>query len=113
MAVVTIGHHPELTAEAAISVFQKGFAGEYEVYKWNRLGRGQSLRGREEQPHRGCSQAEAGQGEDRLHLCLHHTLGADDIPGCRTVVRALFARSSYQAMVNEVKTFIENAPEFK
>lgn len=26
---------------------------------------------------------------------------------------ALFRRSSYQAMMNEVKTFIEKAPEFK
>ena len=38
MAVVTIKHKPELTAEAAMSIFQKGFTGKYEVYKWNRPG---------------------------------------------------------------------------
>jgi len=29
------------------------------------------------------------------------------------VLYSLLSRSSYRAMVNEVKTFIENAPEFK
>ena len=33
MPVVTVGHHPELTEEAAKEVFAKHFAGKYEVYK--------------------------------------------------------------------------------
>ena len=33
MANVVVGHHPELTAEGAMKVFQSHFAGKYEIYK--------------------------------------------------------------------------------
>jgi hypothetical protein len=33
MPVVNVGHHPELTLETAMEVFQKHFSGKYEVYK--------------------------------------------------------------------------------
>ena len=33
MATVTIGHHPELTAEGATEVFRRYFDGKYEVHK--------------------------------------------------------------------------------
>ncbi len=32
MAVIHLKHHPELTAEKAMEIFKKGFAGKYEVY---------------------------------------------------------------------------------
>jgi hypothetical protein len=112
MAVVTIGHHPELTAEAAMSVFQKGFTGKYEVYKWNRPGgardfvvKKSSLIG---------VAVKVKQDKEKTGFTF-----VDFIPSALMtflvagVWYALFARSSYQAMMNEVKTFIENAPEFK
>ncbi len=33
MAKVVVGHHPELTAEGAMKVFQSHLAGKYEIYK--------------------------------------------------------------------------------
>jgi hypothetical protein len=39
MAVVHVKQHPELTAEKAMEIFKKGFAGKYELYKWNGSGR--------------------------------------------------------------------------
>ncbi len=33
MAVVEIAHHPELTPESAMQVFERHFAGRYEVYQ--------------------------------------------------------------------------------
>jgi hypothetical protein len=39
MAVVIVGHHPELTAEEAMKVFQRHFTGKYVVYHVKGLGR--------------------------------------------------------------------------
>ncbi len=111
MAVVTIKHHPELTAEAAMTVFQKGFAGKYEVYKWNRPGGakdfvvkksnliGVAVKLKHEKDKTGFTFV------DFIPSMLMTLLIAG-------VLYSLFSRSSYQAMMNEVKTFIENAPEF-
>lgn len=33
MEKVVVGHHPELTAEDAMKIFQSHFSGKYEVYK--------------------------------------------------------------------------------
>ena len=37
MAKVTVAHHPELTAEDAMKVFESHFAGKYEIYGKYRL----------------------------------------------------------------------------
>ncbi len=33
MAIVTVGHRPDLTPDKALEAFQQEFAGKYEVYK--------------------------------------------------------------------------------
>lgn len=112
MAVVTIKHHPELTSEKAMEIFKKGFAGKYEVYKWNRPGgvrdfvvKKSSLIG---------VAVKLKQEKDKTSFTF-----VDIVPSTLMsilvigVLFALLSRSSMMAMVNEVKSFIENAPEFK
>jgi len=112
MAVVTIAHKPELTADAAMAVFQKAFAGKCEVYKWNRPGgardfvvKKSSLVG---------VAIKLKQDKEKTSFTF-----VDIIPSM--LMTFLFAglwyvllfRSSYQALMNEVKTVMETAPEFK
>jgi hypothetical protein len=112
MASVTIKHKPELTAEAAMSIFQKGFTGKYEVYKWNRPGgvrdfvvKKSNLIG---------VAVKLKQEKEETSFTF-----VDIIPSMLMTFMfaglwyVLISRSSYKAMMNEVKTFIENEPEFK
>jgi hypothetical protein len=112
MAVVHIKQHPEITAEKAMEIFKKGFAGKYEVYKWNRPG---SVRDFVVKKSNLIAVAvKLKQEKDRTSFTY-----IDFIPSALMTFLfaglwyALFSRSKYQAMLNEVKTFIENAPEFK
>ncbi len=110
MAVVHVKQQPELTAEKAMAIFQKGFEGKYQVYaaksglrdftikKSSLIGVAVKLK----------------QEKDKSTFVY-----VDTIPSL--LLALLFAsfwytllnRSKYQAMMDEVKTFIENAPEFK
>jgi hypothetical protein len=112
MAVVTIKHHPELTADKAMEIFKKGFAGKYEVYKWNRPGgvrdfvvKKSSLIG---------VAVKLKQEKDKTSFTF-----VDSIPSALMTVLyvgllySLFRRSSYQAMMRDVEALIWNQPEFK
>jgi hypothetical protein len=110
MAVIHVKHHPDLTAEKAMEIFKKGFAGKYEVYmaqsglrdftikKSSMIGVAVKLK----------------QEKDKTTFIY-----TDTIPSAlmgllfASVWYTILNRSKYQAMVKEVKTFIENAPEFK
>ena len=110
MAVIHVKHQPELTAEKAMEIFKKGFAGKYEVYmaasglrdftikKSSLIGVAVKLK----------------QEKDKTPFIY-----TDTIPSAlmgllfASVWYTILNRSKYQAMVNEVKTFIENVPEFK
>lgn len=113
MAKVTIGHHPELTPEAAMGVFRKHFAEKYEVYKaligknfivkksgWT--GFGVALK----------------QQKDSTSFRFSWSppstfvwfLCAGLIP---LLIVWVFLRPTLKAMEDEIKSFIENAPEFK
>ena len=112
MAVVTIKNKPDLTPQAAMSIFQKGFSGKYEVYKWNRAGglrdfvvKKSSLIG---------VAVKLKQENGKTSFVF-----TDFIPSMLSTLLfaglwyAIFMRGKYMAMVDEVKTFIENEPEFK
>ena len=112
MAVVTVKHHPELTAEKAMEIFNKGFAGKYEVYKWNRPGgvrdfmvKKSSLIG---------VAVKLKQEKDKTSFTI-----VDSPPSMFIflsvggILYSLLNRSKYTEMMNEVKKFIETEPEFK
>ena len=110
MAVVTIGHHPELTAEEAMKVFQRHFTGKYVVYHVKGLGRDFAVK---KSAWVGVS-VKLKQEERKTSFVFTYYLPS-------TVLRAFFSgliqmlilRSSYKAIENEVKSFIESAEEFK
>jgi len=110
MAVIHIKHHPELTAEKAMGIFKKGFAGKYEVYKVQSRLRDFTIK---KNSLIGVA-VKLKQEKDKTTFIYFNT-----IPSLlmellfASIWYALLNRSKYQAMVNEVKTFIENAPEFK
>ena len=117
MAVVHIKQQPDLTAEKAMEIFKKGFAGKYEVYKWTRTSllmrdfvvKKSSLIG---------VAVKLKQENDQTSFVL-----AWESPSwllSRLVMLVLpwisiilIFRPGGRAVENEVKTFIENVPEFK
>jgi len=112
MAVVTVKHNPELTADAAMAVFQKAFAGKYDVYKWNRPGGARDFVVKKSNLVGVAIKLK--QDKERTSFTF-----VDIIPSM--LMTLLFAslwyvllfRSNYQALMNEVKTVMENAPELK
>jgi len=110
MAVVHVKHHPEVTAEKAMEIFKKGFAGKYEVYMAKSGMRDFSIK---KSSMIGVA-VKLKQEKDKTTFIY-----TDIIPSMlmallfASVWYTLLNRSKYQAMVNEVKTFIENAPQFK
>jgi hypothetical protein len=112
MAVVTITHKPELTSQEAMNIFQKGFSGKYEVYKWNRAGGARDFVVKKSNLVGVAVKLK--QEKDKTSFTF-----VDIIPSMlftllfASLWYVIFMRGQYTAMVNEVKTFIENAPEFK
>jgi hypothetical protein len=110
MAVVHVKHHPELTAEKAMEIFKKGFAGKYQVYMAKSGMRDFSIK---KSSMIGVA-VKLKQEKDKTAFIY-----TDIIPSMlmallfASIWYTLLNRSKYQAMVKEVKTFIENAPEFK
>ena len=110
MAVIHIKHHPELTADKAVEIFKKGFAGKYEVYKAQSALRDFTIK---KSSMIGVA-VKLKQEKDKTTFIY-----TDMIPSMlmallfASVWYTLLNRSKYQAMLKEVKTFIENAPEFK
>lgn len=110
MAVVTIRHYPELTADKAMEIFKKGFAGKYEVYKLNRPG---GLRDFMVKKNGLIGVAvKLKQEKDQTSFIF-----VDTIPSLLMVyvgpLYMIIRRSSYQAMMQDVEAFIWNQPEFK
>jgi len=110
MAVIHVKHRPELTAEKAMEIFKNGFAGKYEVYMAKSGLRDFTIK----------KNSMIGVAVKLKHEKDKTTfIYTDMIPSMlmallfASIWYTLINRSKYQAMVNEVKTFIENAPEFK
>lgn len=112
MAVVTIMHHPELTPEAAMKIFQQGFAGKYEVYKWNVIGGA---------GHFAVKKSSVVGVAVKLKQDNNKTsfVFMEFIPS--TIIRlimpllilAFLSDSIYRSIMDDVELFIWNTPEFK
>lgn len=117
MTVLTVGHHPELTAEEAMRAFQRHFAGQYEVYKvwWENRDfavkksawLGISVKLKQET---GKTSFVFTYFPPSLSLNLLVGLSAGVLG---TLLRMLFLHSRFKAVENEVKAFIESGEEFK
>jgi hypothetical protein len=110
MAVVHVKHHPEVTAEKAMEIFKKGFAGKYEVYMAQSALRDFTIK---KSSMIGLS-VKLKQEKDKTTFIY-----TSMVPSALMALLfagiwySLLMRPKYQAVMNEVKTFIENAPEFK
>jgi radical SAM superfamily enzyme YgiQ (UPF0313 family) len=115
MAVVIVGHHPELIAEEAMKVFQRHFTGKYVVYMYKLVGIrrivvkksawvGVIVRLKQEK----------GKTSFDVNYYSPSMLARMPFFGLlQPLILWLILRSSYKAIENEVKSFIENAEELK
>ncbi len=111
MAVVTVGHHPELTAEEAMKVFQRHFTGKYVVYKAKLLLRSDFIV--KKSAWVGVS-VRLKQEKSKTSFVFISLVPSALLRGFFSgLIQMLILRKSYQAMENEVKSFIESAEEFK
>jgi hypothetical protein len=110
MATVSIGRHPDLTADAAIEVFQRHFAGKYEVSKTSVVARDFIVK---KSGTTGVG-VRLKQGKDGAEFVF-----TGMIPGLwqRFVYSGLagylFLRPAWRALEAEIASFIENEPSFR
>jgi hypothetical protein len=107
MGVMKIAHHPELTWEQVMEAFEKEFGGRYKVYSLKRT------------PMRDFVVQKNGfvgvsmrlvQTKDETKLVYS---GFSPSLLARLVVGPLIAIFFWNALTNEIKAFIERAPEFR
>ena len=113
MAVVAVGHHPELTAEKAMEIFRKHFTGKYEVYMTRVVGVdfivkksacvGVSVRLKQE----------ASKTSFVFNYFTPSALLRVLFAGFGGLIGVLILRLSLKKVENEVRSFIEGAAEFK
>jgi len=114
MPTVTIGHHPELTAKAAMEVFQRHFADKYDVYEVKLVLRDFVIK---KSGWMGYAVA-LKQRKDSTFFVFNAYQPSALVQFLQvTVIGWLFTwflrRPTWKAMEREIKSFIENAPEFK
>jgi hypothetical protein len=107
MAVAKVAHHPEMTWEQVMELFKREFGGRYKVYSLKRTPMrdfvvqkngfvGVSMR------------LEQTKNETKLIYS-----GFSPSLLARLVVGPLIAIFFWNALTNEIKAFIERAPEFR
>jgi len=110
MATVSIGHHPDLTADHAIDVFQQHFAGRYEVSKTSVVAR-DFIVTKSGTTGVGVRLKQGKNGAEFVFTGM--------IPGIwqrfvySGLIGYLFLRPGWRALETEIASFIENEPSFR
>jgi hypothetical protein len=116
---VTVAYHPELTPADAIDIFRKHFSGEYNVHKMRRTMARDfiickstlvGVRVKLEQEEGKTSFIFDGDAPNAL-AALFFWMFLFIIPAM--VIYLIVLKPKLRAMEAEVKSYIENAPEFK
>ncbi|HEY32974.1 MAG TPA: hypothetical protein G4O10_07705 [Dehalococcoidia bacterium] len=116
---VTVAHHPELTWQDAMEIFQRHFSGKYKVRKIKRtiarhfiICRSPLIgtRVKLEQSEGKTSFVFDGDAPNAL-LALLFWMGLGIL--ISVIIYLTVLKPKLKAMENEVKLYIENAPEFK
>jgi hypothetical protein len=119
MVKVTIGYHPELTPQAAMEIFQKHFAAKYRVSKIKRVRTRDFIV--KKNPLIGVLVG-LKQKEDSTSFDFHADAPSAMLAILFWLILALIPalliyfivlRPRLKEMEREIKSFIENAPEFK
>lgn len=109
MPVVRIGHHPELTVETAMEVFQRHFAGKYVVYRLKGIDSALRDIGIKKGGWRGiCVKLEQGNGKTSF---VFNTFTPSLL--LRVPFRGLPQYILGRKMQAEFRSFVEGAREFK
>ena len=131
MAVIKTAHHPELTPERVIRVFDGHFAGKYEVYKTRRSGKSRRwdatirfsgayktrFAGRDFVVKKsdwtgvGVKLKQDSEGTSFVFSGLMPNIILNMLVG--GLIAVLFLRPRWKALEEEVRVFIENAAEFR
>jgi len=112
MPAVTVGHHPELTLESVMEVFRKHFEGRYEVYKpRHRHGffivKKSTWSGVRVAPVQD-------KKKDTTSFSFSAWIPSDILNAFfMGLIAWVILRPRWKALEEEIKSFIENAPEFK
>lgn len=112
MKVVSVGHHPELTLESAMEIFRKHFAGKYEVYKPRHrhgffivkksIWAGVRVEPRQDKK------------KDATSFVFSAWIPSDFLNALLMgLIAWVILRPQWKILEEEIKSFIENAPEFK
>ena len=110
MPTVTVGHHPELTLETTMEIFKKHFSGKYEVYKPGHR-RGYFMV--KKSTWTGVRVAPS-QKKDSTSIMFNAWIPSDILSALFLgLIVSLFLRPKWKALEREIKSFVENAPEFK
>jgi hypothetical protein len=109
VAVVVVGHHPELTAEKAMRVFKEHFTGKYEVYMTKLIGPDFFVK---ESASVGVA-VKLKQEAAKTSFVFYYHIPSALLRGPLLGLTMLIRHSSLKRMENEVRSFIEGAAEFK
>ena len=110
MAVIKTAHHPELTPERVIRVFDGHFAGKYEVYKTRFAGRDFVVK-KSDWTGVGVKLKQDSEGTSFVFSGLMPNIILNMLVG--GLIAVLFLRPRWKALEEEVRVFIENAAEFR
>ena len=110
MSVVAIGHHPEMTTEKLIEVFQRGLGSKYTIYESHVLMTDLMVK---KSGWTGCA-VKLQQHGDRSDFVTRQAYGNPMYSMFMgSLMSMLFLRSGWQTLEQEVVGFIENEPAFK
>lgn len=110
MATVTVAHHPELTVEGAMEVFRSHFAGRYDVYKTAFLKRDFVVK-KSGWTGVGVKLQQEANATTFVFTPLMPSMILQLLAG--GLISYLFLRPSWKALEDEVRSFIENAADFR
>jgi hypothetical protein len=116
MAVVTISHHPELTPKGVMEIFRRHFEGKYDVYAIKSAVRHFVIK------KSGWRAVNVRLKQDKDSTSFVFTafipsgfreMGLILLGIVPVLIAYAILKPGWRAMEREIKSFIENAPEFK
>ena len=110
MAVVAIGHHPEMTTEQLVQIFQRGLGGKYQVYESHALMTDLMVK---KSGWTGCTVKLQQHGTSSDFVTRQNYGNPLFAAFLGSLLSMLVLRKGWQALEAEVVQFIENEPAFR
>ena len=110
MAVVPIGHHPELTTEQLVAIFQRGLGSKYSVYESHALMTDVMVK---KSGWTGCNVKLQQHGDSSDFVTRQNYGNPMYAMFLGSLLSMLILRKGWQALEAELVQFIQNEPAFK